>query len=74
MGNRMNVGRLKKLLETLPDDVMVLTGTSDHEYTEASVSVTTALNTGKNDWMEDSGEDVTPEADYGKRVQILLVN
>lgn len=69
----MNVKDLKKLLENAPDDAPVMVPSYDHSYREARCQLTTGLMEGRNQWTEDLGEDTTPEAEYGKRLPILLV-
>ena len=73
--NMMTVGDLKKLLADVPDGAALLCPASDHEYQTASVDVTTALHDAEHCcWSEDHGEDVTPEADYGKRLPVVVVS
>ncbi len=69
----MKVRDLKKLLETAPDDAPVMVPARDHSYREAHCRLTTGLMEGRNQWMEDFGEETTREAVYGKRLPILLV-
>lgn len=69
----MKVRDLKKLLETAPDDAPVMVPEQDHGYREAHCQLTTGLMAGRNQWTEDYGEETTPEAEYGKRLPILLV-
>lgn len=38
----MNVGKLKKLIEDLSDDVVILVPSYDHQYSQANVYVGTA--------------------------------
>ena len=69
----MKVRDLKKLLENAPDDAPVMVPAYDHSYREAHCQMTTGLMEGCNQWTEDYGEETTPEAEYGKRLPILLV-
>ena len=69
----MKVRDLKKLLEAAPDDATVVVPADDHSYREARCELGTGLLEGRNQWSEDYGEDCTPEAEYGKRLPILLV-
>lgn len=39
---RMNVGQLRRLIEGLPDDVVVLRPASDHSYAKADGAIETA--------------------------------
>lgn len=71
----MTVGQLRQQLASIPDAAVIVTPTSDHEYRPAHVDSTTALyDATARCWTEDHGEDVTPEADYGKRVPVLVVS
>lgn len=68
----MTLGQfLKRFQNHDPEAILVIPG-SDHSYDEACVSATTALNDGRA-WTEDYGEGVTPEADYGKRRNVIVV-
>lgn len=69
----MKVKDLKALIENAPDDAIVVMSGHDHEYRECSCMMTTALKEGKYSWTEDFGEEKTPEAQYGKRLPVLLV-
>jgi hypothetical protein len=73
----MNVKELKALIADLPDDTPVLVATRDHEYCSDTIQVGTVLNgTDRYKsafWVEDFGEDQTPEAQWGKRYQALLI-
>lgn len=66
---------LRKAIEGLPDDAIVVTPAFDHSYSEASVSAGTALYDKKTCvFSEDHGEEMTPEAEYGKRIPVLIVS
>ncbi len=69
----MKVGDLKKLLEGAPDDAPVLVPDHDHGYREVSCELATGLKKGRNQWTEDFGESVTPQAQFGQRMPILVV-
>lgn len=70
----MNVKELKKLLEKVDDEAIVVQTSSDHSYWECDLQPGTALYDGLNDhWTEDHGEKLTPEAEYGKRLKVLIV-
>jgi len=69
----MNVGQLKQLIQDLDDSTVVLVPFEDHGYRECHIRVGTALKDGRN-WTEDHGEDLTPEADHGKRTTVLLID
>ncbi len=72
------VGELRQLFEGVPDNTPLVGGLSDHTWRPVEAKVTTALcQPGKvgwnRRWVEDYGEELTPEATYGPRVQVLAV-
>jgi hypothetical protein len=73
----MTVKELKALITDLPDDTPVLVAGSDHEYGDDTIRVGTVMKTvygpSRTCWAEDYGEDLTPEAQWGKRTQALLI-
>lgn len=70
----MTVKNLKALLENMDESAVLVVPTGDHSYNHAHATKTTALYDGRNRiWSEDHGEDVTPEADYGKRLPVLVI-
>lgn len=69
----MNVGELKKLIDGVGDDVLILMSGSDHSLREAGATYSTVLQEGRRKFMEDYGEEMTPEAEYGKRIHALLI-
>ena len=69
----MKVKDLKALIENAPDDAVVVVSGHDHGYRECSCMMTTALKEDRYSWTEDFGEEKTPEAEYGKRLPVLLV-
>lgn len=68
-----NVGELRRLIECLHDEMPLVRPAHDHEYRTAHAEVTTGLRDRSGAWTEDHGEDVTPEATWGKRIPVLLV-
>jgi hypothetical protein len=71
----MNVGQLKKLLLSLPDDLKLVMPGYDHSYREADASVGTAMLTPDRVYTEDHGDEYTPEGeDFGKRVKVLIID
>jgi hypothetical protein len=66
------VAKLKAAIADLPDDTPVLMPAEDHSYRLASFWPTTALQKGRS-WTEDYGEETTPEAEWGKRVDVFVV-
>ena len=70
----MTVGHLRKLIEKLPDETRVLQPASDHSYGPVIGEVGTALlDPESRTWTEDFGEDMTPESEYGKRFDVLIL-
>lgn len=69
----MKVRDLLKVLYGADLDAVVLTPTHDHGYCEAAVSIGSALEEARGVWTEDHGEEVTPEAQYGRRVPAVIV-
>ena len=61
------------LLENVPDESVVLVPNFDHGYNVAGVQQTTVLHGGRATYTEDHGEALTPEAEYGKRVNAVVV-
>ncbi len=73
------VAELKKFLEEsqIPDDAIIVLHGSDHSYDKADVYKETALvekYRGHTHYSEDFGEEITPEAECGKRIPILLIS
>lgn len=71
---RMRIKQLKELIANMPDDAYIVTPGEDHSYREASVEAGTALKAKDGSWSEDYGEESTPEAEYGKRLPVLIVS
>lgn len=69
----MTVGKLKKELDGVADDVIVMAPTSDHSLTEVHCAPSTGLRSQRGSWNRDYGELMTPESEYGKRTKIFLV-
>lgn len=69
----MTIKRLKTLIDKMPDNARVLVPGPDHSYREAEASEETAMYEGRGAWAEDFGEEMTPEAECGKRLAALIV-
>lgn len=70
----MNVRKLREIINGLPDDAQLVVPSSDHSYRFAKAIPSTALYDSELRLLtEDHGEDQTPEADYGKRIQVLVI-
>ena len=61
------------MLTNADPEAVLLLSVSDHGYREVSITITTALKERRGTWCEDHGEEMTPEAQYGKRVAALVV-
>ena len=70
--NARNVGELRRLIQGLADDVPLVRSTSDHGYVVTNVQVATALRDRRGEFTEDHGEEITPEATYGKRMTVVV--
>lgn len=68
----LTVGELKSTLSDLPDDMRVVLEAPDHEYADCRAIRVTALLKGRVLNM-DYGEELTPEAEYGKRINVLVM-
>lgn len=69
-----NIGELRRLLEGASDDTPLVIAGGDHAYFAATAGFTTALYSRRTGYTEDHGEALTPEATYGKRVNVLVVS
>lgn len=68
----LKVADLRVLLTTAPEDALVIIPSGQHEYKPATAEVTTALYDGQC-FSEDFGEYVTPQSEYGKRINVVLI-
>jgi hypothetical protein len=69
----MKACELLRLLQDAPPGALVVVHGCDHNYLPAGAEITTALR-GKWGISEDYGEDDTPEAEYGKRIPVVLIS
>lgn len=70
----MNVGELKKFLKDISDDTQIMTPIYDHQFGTADVRCATALyNSRDREYIEDYGEEITSEKEYGKRIDIIVI-
>lgn len=69
----LRVRELKSLLEGVPEDALVVTPSFDHSYRDVEAGEATALASHVGSYTEDHGEDITPEAEYGKRIKVFVV-
>lgn len=56
----------------IPDDAILVVSSDEHSYRKVKPELSTAFDDGSDRLDEDFGEDTTPEAEYGKRVNIIL--
>lgn len=71
---------LKEKLNELPDNAIVLLPAHDcsvigsyRNVTEVSL-VTALLDVEHGGWLEDYGEDATPEAQFGRRKKVVVID
>lgn len=68
----LKVADLLAVLLTAPKDALIVIPGGEHDYKTATAEVTTALHDG-SDMSEDFGEDLTPESEHGKRINVVLI-
>lgn len=67
----MNVKKLKKLLEKLPDDTIVVTSSSDHSYRHVGADYTDAEQQNNGDFSEYHGDKhMFPGS---KKIKVLVI-
>ncbi len=70
----MTVHELLKKLEGVDPAAMVLVPAPDHSYRNCEIRIETALfDKASRTWSEDSGEELTPEAEFGKRYPVVVM-
>jgi hypothetical protein len=67
------LGEFRRLTADLSDDVRILVPAPDHSYDRAQINVGTALFSDDGEITEDYGEEDTPEAQFGKRHNVLVI-
>lgn len=72
---RFTVKELRKIIDGVSDDTVVIISNGDHGYHYAYAEVSTALeeNRSYGIFTEDHGEKYTPEAEYGTRVPAVII-
>lgn len=72
----MNVRQLRAYLDGdgVDDEALVVTSSFDHSYRRVTANTGTALMSRSRELSEDFGEDTTPEAEFGKRINVLIIN
>jgi hypothetical protein len=68
----MTLGQFLDKAKDFPREAILVTPGSDHSYRLAEADSTTALQEGRNEYTEDFGEEDTPEAEYSKRVPVIV--
>lgn len=73
---QMTVKLLRDIISESPEDAVVLISDHHHGYRFGHVEVSTALeeNTNYGQYLEDHGEQYTPEAEFGKRVSAVIIS
>lgn len=75
---QLTVGKLKQILEKLPNDAIVVRPTSDHSYINAYAEETTALVEDGNYglYSEDHGEEYysPEETENLTRIKVLVIS
>lgn len=75
MARPLTVGQLRKQMEDMADNTLVVRQGHDHDFRPTAAHETTALYDRESDTLtQDHGEDSTPEAEYGKRIAVLLID
>lgn len=70
----ITVGKLKSIINGLPDNTPLVTPSPDHSYRFCDIIKDTVLyNSNTKQLTEDHGESVTPEAEYGKRIDAIII-
>lgn len=68
----MKAKQLKKLLETVDDEVDIVAEGFDHSFRILTATHGSALYINDSTLHADYGEDVTPEHLYGKRKDVVI--
>lgn len=71
----MKIKQLRNIIENLDDEVdVVVPSAYTCKLNFATASISTALDDGSSEELtEDMGEELTPEAEYGKRTKVLFI-
>lgn len=70
----LTVGKLKKLIEDVPDNVPIVQQGMDHTYEPVVIKFMTALFDCEDRTInEDFGEDITPQSKFGKRKEVIVI-
>lgn len=77
MSKHLTVGKLRQMLEGVPDDVVVIGNECDHTYRPIwSISgYTTVLRDADDQYTEDLfvGEELGEETEYGVRTKAFII-
>lgn len=69
----MRAKELMRLLSAADPDAIVVVPEGDHGMREVRCEVGTVLREARDQYTEDFGEKLTPEAECGKRVPAVIV-
>lgn len=69
----MNIRQLKDLIENMDDSICIFREYADHNMIKCDIGLGTVIEESKNHYMEDFGEELTPESIYGKRIKALII-
>lgn len=70
----LTVKQLKKYLQTLDDDAVLVRDRGDHSFVPINLTYHSVLQDTKFSYTEDYGEDMTPIRDYIARVNALVIS
>ena len=70
----ITVEELRTLIADAPGETIVVTFGEDHSYRRVDNWCFTTGLFSESEITEDYGEEMTPEADYGKRTPVLLLS
>lgn len=71
----MTVKDLKEILACAPDDAVILTTNKEQNFRHVKAQLTTGLYDHNTEtWAQDYGEGLTPERDFGRRFQIIVIS
>lgn len=77
--SRLTVGAIRKALEGVPDDAIVVGDECDHSYRQLfAVAYTTVLDDGNGQYTEDlfipeEGDGIGEETEYGVRIRAFVI-
>jgi hypothetical protein len=72
MRKPFTVKMLRELIAKAPDNAAVVIASDDYGYDFVRPEMTTVLHDGSG-MSEDFGDDLSPEGECGKRIDVLLI-